>query len=205
MDPVAGVSYSLNKQNHTAVKMDLKTSVMLNGATIVLDGSSNTMRDDLKDKIAAEIKMKVISDEGVNKGVVQRTPSTERIEESLGAQTMEGLVAVGKRTTITVPVNPEIGNDQPIKVVDEQWYSPRSTNQHREHTDDTAPHHTNHRALHKYQARLNQIRRSFKYPPTSRWLLKKRNSKVSEIPRTPAGELRSAGVRSNDLFHLRER
>ncbi len=104
--------------------MDLKTSVMLNGATIVLDGNSSTMRDDLKDKIAAEIKMKVISDDGVNKGVVQRTPSTERNEESLGAQTMEGLVAVGKRTTITVPVNPEIGNDQPIKVVDEQWYSP---------------------------------------------------------------------------------
>jgi hypothetical protein len=124
MDPVASVSYSLNKKNHTAIKMDLKTSVMLNGATIVLDGNSSTMRDDLKDKIAAEIKMKVISDDGVNKGVVQRTPSTERNEESLGAQTMEGLVAVGKRTTITVPVNPEIGNDQPIKVVDEQWYSP---------------------------------------------------------------------------------
>jgi hypothetical protein len=43
--------------------------------------------------------------------------------ESLGRQTIEGVVAEGTRTTISIPAG-QIGNEQPIQVVTETWYSP---------------------------------------------------------------------------------
>ncbi|HVQ39480.1 MAG TPA: hypothetical protein VMS31_18215 [Pyrinomonadaceae bacterium] len=43
--------------------------------------------------------------------------------ESLGKQTIEGVEAEGTRSTITIPVG-RIGNDRPLKVVSERWFSP---------------------------------------------------------------------------------
>ena len=43
--------------------------------------------------------------------------------ESLGKQTIEGVEAEGTRDTITIPAG-EIGNEQPIQIVSERWYSP---------------------------------------------------------------------------------
>lgn len=45
----------------------------------------------------------------------------ERIE-GLGTQTIEGVEAVGTRKTITIPAG-EVGNEQPIQIVSERWYS----------------------------------------------------------------------------------
>ena len=42
--------------------------------------------------------------------------------ESLGKQTMEGVVVDGTRTTLTIPAG-QMGNEQPIQVVTERWYS----------------------------------------------------------------------------------
>jgi len=48
----------------------------------------------------------------------------ERLQpESLGTQTIEGLTVEGTRTTFTIPVG-QIGNDRPIVIVSERWYSP---------------------------------------------------------------------------------
>ncbi len=43
--------------------------------------------------------------------------------ESLGKKTFDGVTAEGTRTTIEVPVG-QIGNDRPVLVVSEKWYSP---------------------------------------------------------------------------------
>jgi hypothetical protein len=43
--------------------------------------------------------------------------------ESLGKQTIEGVVADGTKTTITIPAG-EMGNERPIEIVNERWYSP---------------------------------------------------------------------------------
>jgi hypothetical protein len=43
--------------------------------------------------------------------------------ESLGRQTIEGVPADGTRTTLTIPAG-QMGNEQPIQVVTERWYSP---------------------------------------------------------------------------------
>ena len=42
--------------------------------------------------------------------------------EKLGKQTVEGVEAEGTRTTITIPAG-TIGNERPIEIVSERWYS----------------------------------------------------------------------------------
>jgi hypothetical protein len=43
--------------------------------------------------------------------------------ESLGKQLIEGVEAEGTRSTITIPAG-RIGNDRPLKIVSERWFSP---------------------------------------------------------------------------------
>jgi hypothetical protein len=43
--------------------------------------------------------------------------------ESLGKRTIEGVEAEGTRTTINIPVG-RVGNDRPLEIVSERWYSP---------------------------------------------------------------------------------
>jgi hypothetical protein len=43
--------------------------------------------------------------------------------ESLGKEVIEGFVAAGTRTTILIPAG-RIGNDKPIEIIHERWYSP---------------------------------------------------------------------------------
>jgi hypothetical protein len=44
-------------------------------------------------------------------------------EESLGTRQMEGVRAVGRKTTTVIPTG-QIGNDRPIEITDERWESP---------------------------------------------------------------------------------
>ncbi len=44
--------------------------------------------------------------------------------DSLGRQTIEGVPADGVRTTVTIPAGSDLGNDQPLQIVSESWYSP---------------------------------------------------------------------------------
>ena len=43
--------------------------------------------------------------------------------DMLGLQTIEGISADGRRTIETIPAG-EVGNEQPIQIVSEFWYSP---------------------------------------------------------------------------------
>jgi hypothetical protein len=47
----------------------------------------------------------------------------ETTTEDLGQQVIEGVAATGTRTTTVIPAG-SIGNEQPIKIVSEQWFSP---------------------------------------------------------------------------------
>ena len=44
-------------------------------------------------------------------------------KESLGSQTINGIVAEGTRYTRTIPAG-HMGNDKPVTIVSEEWYSP---------------------------------------------------------------------------------
>ncbi len=51
------------------------------------------------------------------------SPDKNSQKESLGTQAIEGVQAEGTRTTYTIEPG-SIGNDLPIKIVSERWYSP---------------------------------------------------------------------------------
>jgi hypothetical protein len=52
-----------------------------------------------------------------------RSGGVQTIKESLGSKTIEGIAAEGTRTTVTIPAGQE-GNEQPMQIVTESWYSP---------------------------------------------------------------------------------
>ena len=49
--------------------------------------------------------------------------NANEVKEQLGKQNIEGVEAEGTRTTVTIPAG-EIGNERPIEIVSERWYSP---------------------------------------------------------------------------------
>jgi hypothetical protein len=55
-------------------------------------------------------------------GVVAWPGDAEVNQESLGAQSIEGVMAEGTRVTLTIPAG-KIGNERPIVTVNERWYS----------------------------------------------------------------------------------
>jgi hypothetical protein len=65
----------------------------------------------------------IVNVQGSHEGQ-QRKESSEQVKrEDLGTQTIEGVSAQGKRETVTIPAG-EIGNERPIEVVTETWFSP---------------------------------------------------------------------------------
>lgn len=103
MDPVAGVHYTLESQNKTAHKM---TFPALPPPSPNSDSTSARRVRTLPAQISNEEALR-----------------PQFSSESLGTQTIEGIVAEGTRTTTTYPVG-SIGNDRPITVTTENWRSP---------------------------------------------------------------------------------
>jgi hypothetical protein len=72
----------------------------------------------------------VVTNEGDNavfekrvvEGVAHSRQNDAKVEQ-LGEQTIEGVTAKGTRRTVTIPAG-QIGNEQPISIVSETWYSP---------------------------------------------------------------------------------
>jgi hypothetical protein len=53
----------------------------------------------------------------------RRGPDANVVKESLGTQTINGVAAQGTRYTRTIPAG-RMGNDKPLTIVREEWYSP---------------------------------------------------------------------------------
>jgi hypothetical protein len=143
-DPVAKVTYVLNPKDQTARQMPLGDGVFF----FARDGQASTFTMKMppplpdpqdivklkaeKDAVVAESKMTnraVVTSDAIGGGVM-----TERLDvvakdvapgtpESLGTQNIEGVTAQGTRTTTTIPLN-AIGNDRPLQIVNERWFSP---------------------------------------------------------------------------------
>jgi hypothetical protein len=100
-DPVAGVHYMLEVDKKIAHKMTLP----------------NHGGDAAKSDKAEQFHQKMLAREQ------QEQASGALKTESLGTQMVNGVNAEGTRTTHTIAAG-EIGNDKPIQVVSERWYSP---------------------------------------------------------------------------------
>lgn len=134
-DPVAGVNYILDPRTHSAKKMpltffrieqSLSTGGTGTGAGVGQGGSA---------KGGVVILKNVTTATTSNGASLPPLESRQQQElsfvtapsggttESLGKQTIEGVEAEGTRTTVTIPAG-KIGNELPIQIVTEKWYSP---------------------------------------------------------------------------------
>jgi len=114
-DPVAGERYTLHPETRSAEKGPM-ASVFLK---LPANGS------DFVDKA----KVVIAGGRGngepltvVTRGRGAATPRDAKTEQ-LGNMFIEGVQAQGTRTTTTIPAG-TIGNERPINIVDERWYSP---------------------------------------------------------------------------------
>jgi len=148
-DPVAGVTFTLDSRSHTAhksvpftfefsKKMDKAGAVVsaMEGqqfefkvergtaaagsmimTTPLRTGPAGAPHPDL-DQLRAEAG-------GAGTFVFKTKPgsSTNEVKEQLGKQIIEGVEAEGTRTTVTIPAG-DIGNERPIEIISERWYSP---------------------------------------------------------------------------------
>jgi len=110
-DPVAGFNYALNTQNKTATK----SAWARPGRGGQAQSSGQPMarlRQQSTDGSAAIAGRR-------GRGAANRQNVKT---ESLGRQTIEGVQADGTRTTMTIAAG-QWGNEQPIQIVTERWYS----------------------------------------------------------------------------------
>jgi hypothetical protein len=151
-DPVAGVTYTLDTRTHTAHKsapftfqvtkksgapgetqqFEIRsgTGVAVGaGATanVVVTGPAGSAPQ-AGTRVAtpsAEVDHFTLRTEGAAGYVFRTGPNTNanQVKEQLGKQMIEGVEAEGTRTTTTIPAG-EIGNERPIEIVSERWYSP---------------------------------------------------------------------------------
>ena len=99
LDPVANVTYVFNHKAQTVYQRPLAVA-----------GS---------DGVATKLSMAKKTAEGM----VLKNGDEQQRTESLGKKTMEGIVVEGTRVTTTIPSG-AIGNDRPIEITSERWYSP---------------------------------------------------------------------------------
>lgn len=135
-DPVGGFSYSLNPESMEAHKMGRpKFNVVIRtspdgenapGVTqdrkMVLRTSSATFTRE--PNVFIEKLHEVSPAGGIER--IQVAPiaeGSEPVSESLGDRMIEGVQAEGTRTVVTIPAG-RIGNELPIEIVTERWFSP---------------------------------------------------------------------------------
>jgi hypothetical protein len=138
-DPVAGVNYIFDANKKTARKIEVMAAGGRDGAKAEGDAAAavSKMRMIEQHHSAGVLRKRRASEADPALAIPMPPPgvgiamghSPERIKfrepkvESLGRQTVEGVEAEGKRSTITIAAG-EIGNEQPINIIDESWYSP---------------------------------------------------------------------------------
>ena len=133
MDPNSGVSYILNTKNMTARKMQVSVSVNSGNSdagvfafrTLTLTGPSAIAGGRGGEDMGAFALSRTLTD-GTEAATITLNGQTVAVtpnKESLGTQIMEGVSAQGERQTRTIEAG-AIGNDRPIQIISEHWYSP---------------------------------------------------------------------------------
>ena len=145
-DPVNNLTYTLNPQQRTATKAQRMVAVRVAESRKAVEQTANVRVAEssgqvlvsgqplkvaeVNEKAALEQKLRQAQEVAAVRGqvtggfgggvMVKQKPGSQ---ESLGQQMIEGVMCEGKRTTVTIPAG-SIGNDLPINIVSEEWYSP---------------------------------------------------------------------------------
>ncbi len=147
-DPVAGVQYSLNSKEQTAVKTTLPPlpptlpagagpgkGIFIQRSVISAEGAGALPPAPMiagagmigmagPGPITAGMTMAAIGPNVMYmaKNADGSAPSAPNVEQ-LGTKVIEGVNATGTRTTITIPAG-QMGNEKDMAIIDETWYSP---------------------------------------------------------------------------------
>lgn len=126
-DPIEGVSYHIDKANHTATRAPIGVIKVafdeppIGAKTLnIVTGDVNITPLKVKPAAGAEGVSATAGETGGARG--GRGSITDQNVESLGVKMMEGVMVEGSRTTRVIPAG-QIGNDRPIESVYETWYS----------------------------------------------------------------------------------
>jgi len=147
-DPVAGVTYALDSHTHIALKsvpfrLELNKpgtwttgeagqkfefrvgpeSAGTSGVIVTAPAPPPGAQGGLPPNEQRQVTLRAT--EGVAMNYIYKRVGSEAnaVKENLGKQNIEGVEAEGTRTTITIAAG-EIGNERPIEIVSERWYSP---------------------------------------------------------------------------------
>lgn len=123
-DPISGVNYILDPRTHTArkiapLRIDSLPGEIQNAAT----GAGPRVRVEVNKDVFTTPVLPPPGEGGQIQEFHIGSDSQKGTTESLGKQTIEGVEAEGSRTTMTIPAG-QVGNEQPIHIVWEKWYSP---------------------------------------------------------------------------------
>lgn len=138
-DPVAGFSYILEPSAKTARKMPRRElRFQIEGEASAAAGERQKVVQESLRKIEVERSIQrvpgpdnvtgtavIVTAPPAGEGVtfMRHSSKHEAKTEKLEARSFDGVKAEGTRTTVTIPAG-EIGNEAPIEIVDEHWYSP---------------------------------------------------------------------------------
>lgn len=109
-DPVSGIHYVLNPETQTASKMKLGKGFPR------MKGEALHVEDE-------EVFLAPAPGPAFKERIRYKTKAENVRTESLGKQTMEGVEVEGSRRITVIPEG-EIGNERPIEMITEKWYSP---------------------------------------------------------------------------------
>lgn len=123
-DPTTGTMIMLDLQSRTAQKLPGPPRVMLRNKIAGVSGNAGVNVEKF------EMAMPPSPPEGgvghvffSRMEAMSGLPAEKPVVESLGTLFMEGIAVEGTRTTMTIPAG-QIGNERPINIVSERWYSP---------------------------------------------------------------------------------
>ena len=155
-DPVAGLSYALDPLQKLTRRAPLRQAPALPAATVGIYSGSL----------------------GIYGAKDQRFSSPMGgSTQNLGTRLVNGISAIGTRTTVMIPEG-QVGNRNPIKIVDETWFSPDlqinvMTSHHDPRTGDTIYQVTN-------INRANPPRSLFESPPSYKVVDQRSSGEASE-------------------------
>ncbi|HWS86773.1 MAG TPA: hypothetical protein VN282_07400 [Pyrinomonadaceae bacterium] len=136
-DPVAGFTYILEPSSRTARKLP-RMQLRFKTEDAAAAGAAQKAEQESVRKIEVERTFSrvpgpdaapgtaviVTAEAGPGGATFMRHSSKHEAKtEKLEARSFDGVMAEGTRTTVTIPAG-EIGNEMPINIVDERWYSP---------------------------------------------------------------------------------
>jgi hypothetical protein len=103
-DPANGTAFTLDPTTRTARRVPRIAIPLTGTATIRINAGTFSLQ-------------------GRNGGAALGGAGSNPTEELLGARQFEGVKALGRKITTTIPTG-RIGNDRPIEITDERWESP---------------------------------------------------------------------------------